>query len=197
MAVVRIGDRHEKYYYPGKYGFIDKTGKLVISPQFDAISDYFSEDLALFKIGVNWGFVNKDRKIVIEAKFRSAEEFSEGLATARQGNKFGFIDKTGVFIIKPQFQNARGFVDGFARVRFKLYGEWYLINKSGKIVRKGDGFPENQNNLSKEYPIPKVIDGKKVFVDETGKIVFENKWDFITGFRNGVALVFNADKGKS
>lgn len=197
LAAVRVGDRHEKYYYSGKYGFIDKTGKLVIQPQFDAASDYFSEGFALFKIGEKWGFVNKDRKIVIEAKFKWLEDFSEGFAAACKEDKCGFIDKTGEFVIKPQFQNARGFINGFARVRFKQYGDWYFIDKSGKTVRKADEFPESQNDLPKEYPILKVVDGKKVFVDETGKVVFENKWDFVKGFRNGVALVFNNDKENS
>lgn len=194
LAAVRIGDRHEKYYYPGKYGFIDKTGKLVIQPKFDSVSDYFSEGLALFKIGKKWGFFDKDRKIVIEAKFKSHENFSEGLALARKGSKFGFIDKTGEFVIKPQFQNARGFIDGLAEVRFKQYDDWFLIDKSGKTVRKADKGYRSRNNLPVEYPIPKVIEGKKVFVDETGKVVFENKWDFVRGWRNGVAIVFNNDK---
>lgn len=194
LASVRIGDRYEKYYYPGKYGFIDKNGKLVINPQFDAVSDYFSEELALFKIGNKWGFFDKDRKVVIEANFKSAENFSEGLATAKKGSKFGFIDKTGEFVIKPNFQNARSFINGFAEVRFKKYDKWYVIDKSGKTIKEAELFDKNSNNLPREYPIPKVIDGKKVFVDETGKVVFENKWDFFRGFRNGVALVLNNDK---
>ena len=33
----------------GKFGYIDKTGKIVISPQFDGASGSFSEDLACVK----------------------------------------------------------------------------------------------------------------------------------------------------
>lgn len=194
LAAVRIGDKHEKYFYPGKYGFIDKTGKLVIQPQFDAVSDYFSEDLGLFKIGEKWGFFNKDRKIVIEANFRFLENFSEGLATACKNNKCGFIDKTGEFVIKPQFDNARGYNNGIAKVKLKKYSDWFWIDKTGKIIGKIDDFYKSQNILPKEYPISKVVNGKKVFVDELGKVVFENKWDNFTGFKDGVALVYNNDK---
>jgi len=59
LAAVRIGDDET-----GKWGFIDKSGKLVISPQFDAISHGgFSEGLASVRIGDDktgkWGFISR------------------------------------------------------------------------------------------------------------------------------------------
>src|SRR5205823_2011220 len=39
-----------------KYGYIDKTGKIIIPPQFD-FTDKFSEGLARVKIGNRWGFI--------------------------------------------------------------------------------------------------------------------------------------------
>src|ERR1051326_4328606 len=45
----------------GKYGFIDKTGKVVINPQFD-FAQNFSEDMAVVKVGGNSGFIDKTGK---------------------------------------------------------------------------------------------------------------------------------------
>ena len=73
-------------YYPiqqnGKLGFIVKTGKIVISPQFD--SGYMGEDGC----------------------------FSEGLATVQVGEKWGYIDKTGKFVIPPKFKGIPSLFDG-------------------------------------------------------------------------------------
>jgi len=38
-------------------GYIDTTGKLVIQPQYDTVSD-FSESLAAVKIGDKWGYID-------------------------------------------------------------------------------------------------------------------------------------------
>ena len=49
----------------GKWGFIDKTGKIVINPQFDEV-DYFGfiEGLCGVKIGDKRGFIDKTGKYV-------------------------------------------------------------------------------------------------------------------------------------
>ncbi|ENZ6116086.1 WG repeat-containing protein, partial [Campylobacter coli] len=52
----------------GKYGFIDKSGKIIAKPKFD-YGEYFSEGLAGVKLNGRWGFMDKNGKIVIEPKF--------------------------------------------------------------------------------------------------------------------------------
>jgi hypothetical protein len=60
LASVRIGD-----YKTGKWGYIDKQGRMVINPQFDCgffCSD-FSEGLAAVRIGDDktgkWGYISR------------------------------------------------------------------------------------------------------------------------------------------
>ena len=48
----------------GKYGFIDKTGKIVIKPQFDKAYP-FHDGLALVIINNKHGFIDKKGKLVI------------------------------------------------------------------------------------------------------------------------------------
>jgi hypothetical protein len=71
----------------GKYGYIDKTGKIVINPQFDC-AENFSEGLAVVCIGRERGFIATSGKRINNDQFDSAHSFSEGLAAVRPV-KFG------------------------------------------------------------------------------------------------------------
>ena len=85
LAAIKMG---------GKWGFIDKTGKVVIPPQFDIVL-CFSEGLAPIGMGGKWGFIDQTGKIVIPPQFDAVRWFSEGLAAIEMGGKWGFIDKKG------------------------------------------------------------------------------------------------------
>ena len=65
----------------GKYGFADKTGNLVIPPQFDQASG-FSEGVAAVKIDGKYGYIDKTGEWVIEPQYVWADRFSNGLAPA-------------------------------------------------------------------------------------------------------------------
>jgi hypothetical protein len=88
-----------------KWGFIDRTGKMVIAPQF-TLSGKFSQGLAPVGKGKEigpftgptnqkWGYIDKTGKVVIGLQFNSASEFAEGLAAVKVGRKWGYIDTSG------------------------------------------------------------------------------------------------------
>jgi hypothetical protein len=67
-------------------GFIDKTGNIVIKPQFNSAWK-FSQGLAAVFIGDKVGYIDKMGNIVIKPQFNSAWKFSEGLAAVQTGDK--------------------------------------------------------------------------------------------------------------
>ena len=85
-----------------KYGFIDKSGKVVIEPQFDDAGG-FSEGLARVEKDGKWGFIDKSGKVVIEPQFDEVGDFSEG---------FGKVKKDGKVVNEPQFNDVSFFVEG-------------------------------------------------------------------------------------
>ncbi|MGL4567916.1 MAG: WG repeat-containing protein [Fusobacteriaceae bacterium] len=85
LAVVEIG---------GKYGFIDKSGNLVIPAKFDKAWE-FSDGLANVEIDGKWGFIDKSGNLVIPAKFDYTWGFSDGLALVEINGKWIYIDKKG------------------------------------------------------------------------------------------------------
>jgi hypothetical protein len=130
-------------------GYIDKTGKVVIEPQFDRALN-FSEGLAAVRAGENgilkWGYVDKTGAWVIQPQFDAAWPFSEGLAAVATGSgdsaRWSFIDKTGkVAIALPQNQGPAGlFSGGVAGVwdsTTNNYGPAAYIDTTGKVIWQG------------------------------------------------------------
>jgi len=70
----------------GKEGAIDKTGNLVSqSPSDTQISN--NPNIKPSLIGEQWGYIDKENKLIIQPQFDEAGEFSEGLAAVRIGSK--------------------------------------------------------------------------------------------------------------
>ena len=123
-----------------KWGFIDRSGKLVIEAQYEEVRA-FSEGLAAARKD-KWGFIDKSGKFVIEPQFDDVSSFSEGLAPAsRSSLAWGFIDRTGTWKIEPKFQTACRFSDnraavmtgdGFGSYQFKVSDDRYAA-RTGPI----------------------------------------------------------------
>ena len=129
-----------------RFGFIDKTGKVIIAPRFESARP-FCEGLALVWINGKGGFIDKTGKIAIEPQFEQLFPFSEGLAVfshgveLRPGTKYGYIDKSGKIVIPAQFGSARQFTQGMAVVRVGGYeigdnGQYGYIDKNGEYAIK-------------------------------------------------------------
>jgi hypothetical protein len=121
----------------GKYGFIDKTGKIIIHPQFDWARD-FKEGLAVVKIGGKYGAIDKTGKVVSKPQFDEYPVFNEGLTPVEIGGNWGYIDKTGKVVINPQFDEVFDFDDGIATVwiGYGLAQKVGYIDKTGKYIWK-------------------------------------------------------------
>ncbi|MCX6272182.1 MAG: WG repeat-containing protein [Bacteroidetes bacterium] len=79
----------------GKYGFIDKKGIWVISPQYDYAS-WYSEGLALVAKAQRCGYIDRNGTTRISFQYLSAEDFIGGLAyVILTDNTKGYIDTDG------------------------------------------------------------------------------------------------------
>ena len=167
----------------GKYGFIDKSGKVVIPIKYDYAWS-FSEGLAWVKLNGKYGFIDKTDKVVIPIKYDGVGRFSEGLTRVKLNGKWGFIDKTGKVVIPIKYDDAWSFSEGLALVdRNNKEG---FIDKTDKAVIpiKYDGAWSFSEGLAEVN-----LNGKCGFIDKSGKVVIPIKYDAAWSFSEGLALV--------
>jgi uncharacterized protein YcfJ len=180
----------EKMRVDTKYGFKDKYGKVVISPQFsDTYGDGWSEGLQAVAVGrvlnEKWGFIDKTGKWVIQPSYDvRPRSFQEGLAAVSVEKRWGFINKKGIFVIKPQFTNAYWFTEGLAAVA--------VDNKWGYIDKQGNRMIKPQFNVA--FPFSEglaqvAIEGKWGYVDKQGNFVLKPLFDYAEDFVKGIARV--------
>ena len=137
---IRLGDILAN---PGRWGFMDTSGKMAIPATLTDVA-HFSDGLAAAGVRgpgerrARWGYIGKDGKWVIEPKYLSARSFSGGCAfvgVALPGERFvkqGVIDGTGKMVIRPQFLQAQAFRNGLAAV--KKDEAWGYIDRRGNTV---------------------------------------------------------------
>lgn len=85
-----------------KWGFIDKTGKVIVKPKYDRALDS-SDGLAVILLNGKYGYINSNGEIAIKPKFEQAFSFKNGVAEVAINNKAAYINKAGKFIVKPKY----------------------------------------------------------------------------------------------
>jgi hypothetical protein len=132
LALVSTGNR---------CGFIDKSGKIVIKPQFAFARDFHDGRALIADVKPatggprpKYGYIDTTGRLVIPLQFDSASNFSEGLAGVSRRGEGGYIDKAGTFVIKLAAVRPCGnFSGGLALVCDKGRRVSY-IDREGKVV---------------------------------------------------------------
>ncbi|MBK1699131.1 WG repeat-containing protein [Rhodovibrio salinarum] len=76
-----------------RWGLIDRDGKLVAAPQFDAVKP-FAQGLAAAKDGSDWGFIDASGNWVVDAAFQDAKPFAEiGIAPVKRDYHWTLIGR--------------------------------------------------------------------------------------------------------
>lgn len=159
----------------GLWGYIDRTGTLVIAPQFDGVDD-FHDGIARVRIHGAARFIDAAGKPVALPTFDRVGEFSEGLAAVNTGEKresnlgllmepgkWGYIDHGGKLVIPMRFTAADAFSEGLAAVRGKEASGF--IDRHGKLVIRA-GF-DTTTHFSEGISMLS-LHGHRRYIDKTG-----------------------------
>lgn len=129
-----LEEEHEGYraiQRDGKWGFVDKLGRLRIPNRYDAVK-HFSEGLAPFSLRKKWGFINKEDEIIIHPTYEEALPFEKGFSIIKQKGLYGLLNQNNEVILPCRYESISRLPSGFFELRnTTMYG---LADLNGKII---------------------------------------------------------------
>lgn len=157
-------------------GYVDRNFKFVNRLGEDSSGfwpgrcEEFHEDRAAVEIGSNkWGFIDRDGKLVIPARYSTVQPFSEGVAGVAVGPgvyaKTIYIDKSGKVVLEPQVLGAGLFKEGLAVASISM--------------EKEDAKPDVARPIRRRFG----------YIDRTGIVVIPPKYYTAQAFEHGLARV--------
>lgn len=121
--------------YKRKSKVINANGNIV----FAGVNNWYIQPFSEGKASIQWtngkaGYLDKNFKLSIEAKYDLAQPFKEGLAAVSLGGKWGYINHSGDTVIPFAYHDFGWFASGLAPIM--KGGKWGYINKRGEMVIK-------------------------------------------------------------
>ena len=187
-----------------KYGYVDKTGKVVIPFEHNISAGDFHDGLAVVYDAANafYGYMDKTGKVVIPYQYAYVSDFVNGFAVVQLGSRRTIIDTTGKELL-PQdygfpsdlYLSALSVVSSSQVVlAYNRDSGYAFFNKAGQIVSGGYGRVYSYSNgmacVAK--------DGKFGFVNESGVLVIPCTLPYDGTFRDGYAAILTpSDSGDS
>jgi hypothetical protein len=90
----------------GKWGCIDKTGKVRIQFLYDEATGFTAENRSAVAINGKFGHIDKSGKVRTPFKYDFASYFNHGISMVRLDDKYGYMDTTGHFITEIIYDEA-------------------------------------------------------------------------------------------
>lgn len=202
---VRVDDGSGDPVY--KWGYLDKRQASSGTKDSLKIPAIYEEALPFNRYGIAWvrvrdekghywHLINKTGKRVgdriyavsnsVPIEIRPFGEFTDSkLAWVNENGKYGYIDIKGVVKIQCDLDVAGDFIDGIARVGRGSY-QWF-IDKKGNIIGRPRDYIEV---LDFSCGLGAVNQGGRWgFINKKGKEVIELKYDAVSRFVDGYAMV--------
>lgn len=179
----------------GKWGYVDKDGKVVVKPKYDVASIVPEGDYeAYYIVGIDgkYGFMDNSGKVVIDLKYDEVYYFTnDGLARVKintprvdssynsygsyNSGKWGFIDEKGDYVVEPQYELVGDFHEGMAAVGTGEYPytKWGFIDKTGKMVIEPQYM--GVNRFYDGVAVVWYAEDDMAYIDKTGKVLWREK----------------------
>ena len=185
----------------GKVGYMDRTGRVVVAPQFEgwvhaaglagggsSMGDYKPVRSALVPVLRDgwWGFLDDRGNVVVSPRFEQVGEFREGRLPVLKAKRWGYLNRSGRLVIGLQFDEAGRFRGGFARV---CVGDQVgMIDTQGVYVVPLGEF-DDVRGANEEIAVVRRGDKAGYFDLGAGTLLAEPRFPVASDFEGGVAAV--------
>ncbi len=176
-----------------KYGFIDKSGAIVIPIIYDRVESFY-KGTAIVLLDKKMKIIDKTGKTIKDLKYSGFGFSREDVMNVKLDGKYGRIESaTGKEIFPPVYSALQRFQKDMTAWA-QLDGKWGMIDKSGKVIvpfkYNEKDYLWDSDNLYKCR-----VDNKFCFFDEINKKeLTEVKYDSIGKFKDGFVVVRKDNK---
>lgn len=202
---VSINKLHQFRYglAPAVYRGLPNLAETVISRLFDPFNEFQLPDKV--------GFINPQGNFAIQPQFEAVSEFNYCIAAAKKQGKWGLINTKGNFLLPPQFEYQPTYL-GYNVVKVQAerktihvdlepivdgvphkYQGTHIASRYGLMNLEGEWIsPPDKDYISdtfREGLLLFVQKGKSGFLNPSGQIVIEAKFEQATSFYNGRSKV--------
>lgn len=184
--VIEIFNEYIAVKKDGKYGFINRSGKLTVEALYDKVYPMYEEKAVVIKDG-QYQIIDNNGKTLytFENEVISEGYFSENYLVITKSNKYGYlkyIPESNTFECSEIiYDSAKPYKNGYAVVA--KYGE--------EIIYKVD----DEGNITEEIEEIKVSEFLKYnYLDQNFNLLFDEfTYDYADNFYNGYAIVGTYD----
>ena len=186
-----------RYTSGGYYGLMNNQLKTVIDPYYTELGDMSDNGLLYCKKNApdSYGYIDKDKKQVIEAIYEEANLFIDGIAIVKRGNNYFGINKSNQTIIQPKYPRLTSL--GNERIAFydserRKYG---MMDVQGNEI--GSPIYSSINTFTDNGLALVSIDGKYTYIDKNGTELnlANGRAVSATDFHEGIAFVKYVENG--
>jgi len=194
--------------HPGKWGYLDKTGKLAIPMKFTRAED-FSEGLAAVQDGERGGFIDHTGKFRFEVPLDVTLGFHEGVVGVLLRGTVSYYDHAGrkIPISTEMGPKSNSFSEGLVPIESR--NKWGYVDRSGRVVIQPQF--EDAGDFSEGLAPVKVYSEETIwcprdesgsrsgftmkwgYIDKTGKLVIPPQFETAEPFSEGLAAIHTCD----
>lgn len=166
----------------GAWGLIG-DGRIISRARYEDVGGC-GQGLIPFRDGGLWGYLDRDGRERVEARFDEADDFSkDGLAVVTEHGRDGYLDTRGEWKLRPELDGLAPTSEG--RGRAKRGDVWHVIDLEGNVL--SEGFDEIRRFYGGMARV--VRDGRIGYVDRDGQLIGKAWFDEGARYGDGLAPV--------
>lgn len=167
------------------WGYIDKLGKIVVTPVYDFVKEY-EKGVGLVYKNEKWGAVNKEGNPFLDCEYTNIQYTGnkEMLIVHHKSIKYGLIDTLGRIVVPAKYDELENV--NHIYIPINIDNKWGFADKNGNLIISPQY--EVVNSFSQNFASVK-YNGKWGLIDTKGSIIVPFKYNKMGNFEEGLIWV--------
>ncbi|EHB62384.1 MULTISPECIES: WG repeat-containing protein [Paenibacillus] len=180
-----------------KWGYIDRSGKLIIQPKYEDAQDFQDNGLAIVGMHGNYGLIDRSERYVVAPIYQSISPFSEHRAIVIDHQGFKMIDEQGNVLTRRAYPYISVLKEGRAVYYVTDQGSGNgAASRYGYLDAEGrEVIPaqfEEANDFADGKAVVKIKDNHYALIDPHGRRLADYPFAYVGPLGDGL-LAFQQD----